>query len=206
MSRLSFVCSSLVPALLALSAATPASAQEFTVSACSVADPPAGCKDGMWALRVPVIAPSGPYAQAKDMSCMNDASAEVAKVVQAAGASAQPQLARFSGPLSALAAQPIAQRVKSQGGDLGKLVTPHAKNGTLCAPLVAVVPVAAQVVETRLLAGETGALMQRCPPGADCPIGWSKFQAAPVEAKSGAIARTRRSSRTGRTTCNDRSR
>ena len=187
MNRVFLMCSSFLPALLALPLATPALAQESTVPACSISDAPAGCNDRMWALRVQRTAPNGPYAQVADPGCMNDASGEIAKVVQAAAAAAQPSLARFSGPISMLAAQPIAERVKSQGGDLARLSAPHAKNGALCVPLVAVVPVAAEVVGFRLLAGESGSLMQSCSPGANCPIGWSKFQATPVERKNDAI-------------------
>lgn len=174
---------------MSLQMPTEALAQESTISACSVQDAPAGCNDNMWALRVTVTAPNGAYVHVPDPGCMNDASGEVAKVVQAAVVAAQPQLALFSGPISKLVATPIAEKLKSQGGDIGRLFSPYAKNGALCVPLVAVVPVAAEVVGFRLLAtdGPNGNIMKRCSPGADCPIGWSKFQATPVETKGSAI-------------------
>ncbi|MBE2241444.1 MAG: hypothetical protein IAE86_01705 [Burkholderiaceae bacterium] len=164
-------------------------AQESTVSACSILDAPAGCNDRMWALRVTLTAPNGAYVHVPDPGCMNDASNEVAKIIQAAVAAAQPQLTLFSGPISKLIATPIAEQLKSQGGDIGRLFSPYARNGALCVPLVAVVPVAAEVVGFRLLAtdGPNGNVMKRCAPAAECPIGWSKFQATPVEAKGAAI-------------------
>ncbi|MCK6424665.1 MAG: hypothetical protein L6Q75_06175 [Burkholderiaceae bacterium] len=166
---------------------TPAIAQESTLSACSVAEPPKNCEDNMWALRVAINAPNGAYVHVPDPGCMNDSAAEIQKALQAAAASASPKLALFSGPISKLAAQPIAQAMKSQGGDIGKLFSPYAKNGALCAPLVAVVPVEADVIGFRLLAGEASGGLSRCSPGADCPIGWSKFQTTPVQNKAVAM-------------------
>lgn len=179
--------STLVFAILQLP--TGASAQESTVSACSVSDAPAGCNDRMWALRVTLTAPNGAYVHVRDPGCMNDSSGELAKLVQTALVAAQPQLALFSGPISTLVAQPIAEKLKSQGGDIGKLFSPYAKNGALCVPLVAIVPVAAEVVGFRLLAtdAQNANVMQRCSVGVDCPIGWSKFQSTPVETRGAAI-------------------
>lgn len=178
----------LFPAL-ALFGSGAARAQEATVSACSVAEPPNGCNDNMWALRVQITAPNGAYVHVPNPGCMNDAAGDVAKVVQAAVVAGTPQLALFSGPISKLAAQPIAQAFKSQGGDLGKLFSPYAKNGALCAPLVAVVPVDADVVGFRLSATDAhnGNIMAKCPAGGECPIGWSKFQAAPIENKGSSM-------------------
>ena len=165
----------------------PASAQESTVPACSIAEPPANCDSSMWALRVEITAPKGAYVHVRDPGCMNDSAGEIAKVLQAAVVASTPSLALFSGPISKLAAQPIAQHMKSQGGDIGRLFSPYARNGALCAPLVAVVPVNADVVGFRLLAAEVGGEFARCSAGAECPIGWSKFQTSPVEHEGSAI-------------------
>ena len=120
---------------------------------------------------------------------MNDAQSQIQKVVQAAVVASVPQVAMFSGPISKLVATPIDQHMKSQGGDIGKLFSPYAKNGALCAPLVAIVPVKAEMVGYRFYASEASGAMARCSAGAECPVGWSKFQAAPVET-SGASIRT----------------
>ena len=175
-----------IAAMLML-AGTPASAQESTVPACSIAEPPSGCDSNMWALRVEITAPNGAYVHVPDPGCMNDSAGEISKALQAAVATASPQLALFSGPISKLAAQPIAQAMKSQGGDIGRLFSPYAKNGALCAPLVAVVPVQADVLGFRLLAAEASGGFARCTAGADCPVGWSKFQTSPMENKGSAM-------------------
>lgn len=181
------VVGGLLLSVLAAMSPLQAEAQEATVPACSIAEPPANCDSSMWALRVEITAPNGAYVHVPDPGCMNDSAGEIAKVLQAAVVAATPSLALFSGPISKLAAQPIAQHMKSQGGDIGKLFSPYAKNGALCAPLVAVVPVNADVVGFRLLAAEAGGGFARCSAGADCPIGWSKFQTSPVENKGSAI-------------------
>jgi hypothetical protein len=163
-------------------------AQVSTVAACSVADPPSGCGNNMWALQVTIQAQNGAYVHVPDPGCMNDASQDIAKLLQAATLAAAPKLALFSGPISQLVSQPINQHMRSQGGDLGKLISPYAKNGALCAPVVGVIPVAAEVAGFRLLAAEAGTTgFGRCSPGADCGIGWSKFQAQPVESKNSSI-------------------
>ena len=166
----------------------PAQAQSATVPACSVSEAPAGCQNNMWALRVTVPVPNGAYVHVPDPGCMNDAAGEIAKLLQAAAVAAAPKLAIFSGPISQLVAQPINQHMRNQGGDLGRLFSPYAKNGALCAPVIGVVPVAAEVLGFRLLAAEAGSTsFGRCSPGADCGVGWSKFQSQPVENKNSSI-------------------
>lgn len=182
-------CSAVLTALLCAHYPPSAAAQEATVPACSVPDAPPACSDGMWALRVHITAPNGAHVHVPNPGCMNDAAGDVEKVIQAAVVAGTPQLALFSGPISKLAAQPVAQALRNQGGDLGKLFSPYAKNGALCAPLVGVVPVDADVKGFRLSATDAhnGNLMGRCPPGGECPISWSKFQAAPIEHKGSNI-------------------
>ncbi|MBS0339811.1 MAG: hypothetical protein JSS56_04750 [Proteobacteria bacterium] len=156
-----------------------ASAQERTTAACNISPVPANCK-GMWALVVEQPVPHGAYVHVPDPGCMNETTDEVAKLLQTAMNSALPQLAFFSGPISKLVATPINEAFKSQGGDIGRLFSPYAKNGALCVPVVAVVPAAAEVIGFRLEAAEAASTtFQVCTAGADCPIGWSKFQRTP---------------------------
>lgn len=166
---------------------SPVQAQQSTVPACSIEAPPSGCDANMWALTVQITVPNGAYVHVTDPGCMNDAAGEIQKLLQTAVTAGMPQLALFSGPLSKLVSTPVAEAFKGQGGDIGKLFSPYAKNGALCAPLVAVVPVDAAMVGYRFFASNNGGAMGRCSAGTDCPVGWSKFQTAPIEAKGTAI-------------------
>lgn len=165
-------------------------AQEATVPACSVHEPPVGCENNMWALEVKITAPNGAYVHVPDPGCLNDVTGELDKLIQTAVVAAYPKLALFSGPISKLIAQPINQHFKNHGGDLGRLFSPYAKNGAMCVPLVGIVPIEAKVKGFRLAAtddhnGKDRTI--RCSPGADCPIGWSKFQSQPVKKSSSSI-------------------
>lgn len=182
--RFSFVISS---ALLALFPQF-GYGQVSTLPACSVTNAPQGCENNMWALQVTVQVPNGAYVHVPDPGCMDDVSQDLEKLLQAATVAAVPKLALFSGPISKLVAQPINQHMRNQGGDLGKLFSPYAKKGALCAPVIGVVPVAADVVGFRLLAAEAGTTsFGRCSPGGECGVRWSKFQAQPVENKNASI-------------------
>ena len=160
----------------------PAVAQETTIPSCDLQVPPKQCK-GVWALTVKAVAPNGAYVHVPNPGCMNDSASELKKLIQAAVIAAQPQLAAFSGPLSAVIALPLNEHMKGQGGDLGKLLSPYAKNGAMCLPLVAIVPTDATVRGFRLMATDAHnrGIMRGCKAGADCNIGWSKFQTAPHE-------------------------
>ena len=164
-------------------------AQEATVKACSVESPPPNCKTNMWALRVRVPVQNGAYVHVPDPGCMNETTGEIEKSIKTMIAAGGPKLALFSGPIAKLAAGPVAAALKNQGGDLGKFYSPYAKNGALCAPMVAVVPQAAQVIGFRLQATDAvnGNAMKRCAAGADCPIGYSKFQRVPAELKKAGM-------------------
>jgi hypothetical protein len=118
---------------------------------------------------------------------MNDATGDVAKLIRTALGGDTPGLSLFSGPISKLVAAPIARAFKNQGGELGKLFSPYAKNGALCAPVVGVVPVEADVKGYRLLGGLSEDSLGRCNSALDCPPGWSKFQTAPIEIKNDSM-------------------
>jgi len=167
----------------------PATAQESTVKACTVENPPFECQNNMWALKIEIPVPNGAYVHVPDPGCMNETTGQVEKALQAAVAAGGPTLALFSGPIAKLAAGPVAQALKNQGGDIGRLYSPYAKNGALCAPMVAVVPLKAKLIGFRLLAtdAQNGNVMKRCSPGIDCTIQWSKFQQAPVESVNGSM-------------------
>lgn len=173
--------------LMSLAGLSPAQAQESTVPACSVAEPPKNCKANMWALTVDIPVPNGAYVHVADPGCMNDSETQIQKLIQGAVVGAAPKLAYFSGPISKLVATPIEKALKSQGGDLGRLYSPYAKNGALCAPVVAVIPAKAKMAGYRLFASEKNGPMERCKPGTNCPIDWSKFQTAPVESNGASI-------------------
>lgn len=159
-----------------------AHAQESTVQACSVNSPPSGCQ-GMWALRVKITAPNGAYVHVPDPGCMNDASGEIQKMMKSSIIYSMPQLALFSGPISKVLTPHVLEAFKSQGGDIGRYFSPYAKNGALCAPLIAVVPVDAEMVGYRFLVSEVNGALSQCSAGADCPVGWSKFQTSPMETR-----------------------
>lgn len=164
---------------------SPAEAQIQTLPACQVDPPPANCGQGnMWAVDITVQVPNGAYVHVPDPGCMNDATGNIQKVLQAAVATATPELALFSGPISALAAGPVNNYIRNQGGDIGKYFSPYAKNGALCAPVAVVVPKDAQVLGYRYLAANSGGNFAGCSAGVDCSIGWSKFQAEPVFQKN----------------------
>ena len=141
----------------------------------------------MWALTVETRVPSGGFVPAMDPRCLNNSQAQIHKLIQAAVVAAVPQVADFSGPVSKLAATPVERAMKGQGGDLGGLVAPYPSSpgGPMCAPLVAVIPIKATMVGYRFYASEASGAMEGC--GGECPVGWSKFQAAPVETKGAAI-------------------
>lgn len=125
-----------------------AQAQIRTVRACQIENPPANCNQGnMWAVDVTVQVPNGAYVHVPDPGCMNDATANIQKVLQAATIAATPSLALFSGPISALAAGPVNNYIRNQGGDIGRYFSPYAKNGALCAPVGVIVPKDARVLE-----------------------------------------------------------
>ena len=166
----------------------PAQAQVKTVKACQIENAPADCGQGnRWAVDSTVAVPNGAYVHVPDPGCMNDATGQIQKVLQAATVAAAPQLALFSGPIAGLAAGPVGDYLKQQGGDIGKWFSPYAKNGALCAPVAVVVPQAATVLGYRLLAGEQNGGTTLCPPGADCSIGWSRWQAEPQVQKNGSM-------------------
>lgn len=156
-------------------------AQVRTVSACDIDDPPAICNNGnMFALEVTVDVPNGAYVHVPDPGCMNDATGAIRQTLQAALAAGPPELAMFSGVLAPVLAGPVGNYLRNQGGDIGKYFSPYAKNGALCAPVIAVVPANAEVLGYRLLAANAGSPFAKCNPGAECPVGWSKFQSEPI--------------------------
>lgn len=165
--------------------AIPAAAQ--TQKACSVSSadggPPAGCQD-LWSTAVEMAVPHGAYVHVPNPGCMNDATGAIAQMHQAAISLAYPKLAVFAGPISRITGSAVNQYfLNNGGGDFGKLFSPYAKNGALCAPLVAIIPVNSQYVGFRLLAtdGANANVLKGCPgSGGDCAIGWSAFQSAPV--------------------------
>lgn len=156
-------------------------AQVQTLRACEVESPPADCNEGnKWAVVVTVMVPHGAYVHVPDPGCMNDATGNIQKVLESAAAIAVPGLERYSGAITSLVAGAIDKEMRLQGGDIGRLFSPYAKNGALCAPIVAIVPIDAQVLGYRLLAADSIGGFRPCASGADCSIGWSKFQAEPV--------------------------
>jgi hypothetical protein len=154
--------------------------------ACQITDspgPPRDCET-MWATTVEVNAGHGAYVHVPDPGCMNDAAEELARMHQLAITMAYPELALFAGPISRITGTVVDDYFKKNGGgDFGRLFSPYAKNGALCAPVVAVIPVNAQYVGYRLLAtdAENGWVYTGCPSnGQDCAISWSKFQTVPL--------------------------
>lgn len=134
---------------------TRAEAQETTMPACQVENPPPNCGQGnMWAVQVDQVVPNGAYVHVTDPGCMNDVSGALASTLSAALTAADPRLALFSGPLGKLLEVPVGTYLRNQGGDIGRYFSPYAKNGALCAPVIAVVPVGARVVGFRFLAAD----------------------------------------------------
>lgn len=164
----------------------PAGAQ--TTQACNIDNPPANCS-ALVALVVDQVVPNGAYAHDANPGCMNDAQGDIQRVLQAAIAAGSPQLAIFSGPLSTAVAGPVNDYLKHQGGDIGRLFSPYAKNAALCASVIGVIPTKANYVGYRLLAtdGENGGVFKDCNPGNDCAIGWSKFPSEPLEQDNQAL-------------------
>jgi len=115
---------------------------------------------------------------------MNDAASAIAQMHQAAITAAYPQLAVFAGPISQITGSAVNQYfLQHGGGDFGKLFSPYAKNGALCAPLVAIIPVNSQYIGYRLLATDAAnnnELNGCADNGGECAISWSAFQTAPV--------------------------
>ncbi len=175
---------------LAAFVASPSSvqAQVQTMPACQVENPPANCAQGnMWAVDIIVGVPNGAYVHTSNPGCMTDAQGRINQVLQAATVAAVPQLALFSGPIAALAGKPVDNYLRNQGGDIGRYFSPYARDGALCAPVAVIVPKEAQVLGYRLMAGEASGGFGGCAPGADCGIGWSKFQAEPVAQRNEAM-------------------
>lgn len=174
-------CLLIVGGLLSLGITSAAFAQVRTVPACQIDNPPTNCNSGnMFALEVTVNVPNGAYVHVPDPGCMNDATGDIQRTLQAAMVVGSPSLAMFSGILAPVLAGPVGNYLRNQGGDIGKYFSPYAKNGALCAPVIAVVPVSATVLGYRLLAAEMSGVFSGCQAGADCSIGWSKFQSEPV--------------------------
>jgi len=164
-----------------------AHAQIKTLKACEVENAPPVCNQGnMWAVDVTSPVPNGAYVHVPDPGCMNDATGDIARVLSAAIAVSVPNLALFSGTIGNVIAGPVGDYLKNQGGDIGKHFSPYAKNGALCAPVIAVVPKDATVIGYRLYIAEQGGDFTQCPPGADC-IGWSKWQGEPVTQSNEAM-------------------
>lgn len=159
----------------------PSSASAQTVSACSISPAPLNCS-GMLALQVNQVVPNGAYAHDADPGCMNDATGDIQRVLDAALVAAYPQIAIFSGPLSTAVAGPVNDYLRNQGGDIGRLFSPYSKNAALCASVIGVIPVKATYVGWRLLATDdaNGGEFRECIPGNDCAIGWSKFPNEPL--------------------------
>ena len=165
-----------------------AQAQVQTMPACQVENPPANCGQGnMWAVDSIVGVPNGAYVHTPNPGCMTDAQGRINQVLQAATVAAMPGLALFSGPIAALGTGPVNNYLRNQGGDIGRYFSPYARDGALCAPVAVIVPKDAQVLGYRLMAGEASGGFGGCAPGADCGIGWSKFQAEPVVQRNEAM-------------------
>lgn len=161
-------------------------AQERTVSACAIDAPPANCSSNMWALEINQQVPNGAYVHVADPGCMNDATEGVEKVIQSVINAKNPLVANFSGSLSKFVASPINNYLRNQGGDIGRLLSPYAKNGAICAPVIAKIPSNATYLGYRLIRCDGVEGCGRCSPGADCR--WSKFQSAPVvQSRPGGI-------------------
>jgi hypothetical protein len=130
-----------ISAILPTSVALPevALAADQTVQACSIESPPAICK-GLWALQIDQAVPHGAYVHVPNPGCMNDSSGALQNIVTAAVAAGVPGLAMFSGSISKLATPLVAQELAKHGGFISKHLSPYAKNGALCAPVVGVVP------------------------------------------------------------------
>ena len=166
----------------------PSSASAQTVPACSITPAPVNCA-GMLALQVNQVVPNGAYAHDADPGCMNDATGDIQRVLNAALLAAPPQIAIFSGPLSTAVAGPVNDYLRNQGGDIGRLFSPYAKNAALCASVIGVIPVKATYVGWRLLATDdaNGGNFGECIPGNDCAIGWSKFPSEPLLLENGKV-------------------
>jgi hypothetical protein len=141
----------------------------------------------MYAVDVTVDVPNGAYVHVADPGCMNDATGDIQRMMQYALNAGYPELAFFSGTISEVLAAPVGNYIRNQGGDIGKYFSPYAKNGAMCAPVIAVVPANADVIGYRLLAANQGSDFAGCPPGGECSVGWSKFQAEPILQGNSAI-------------------
>lgn len=188
MHRFKLFCSSFAAAVGAwFLFAGPSVAQVTTVSACSISDPPADC-EGMWATSISVRVPNGAYVHVADPGCMNDAAAELTKVLAAAAEAQVPGISRFAGPITTAMDTEIKRFYRANGGgDFGRLTSPYAKNGALCAPIALIVPVDSRIEGFRFEAAESGGGYSRCRVGADCGIGWSKYQAQPIVRSNSAM-------------------
>lgn len=167
---------------------TSAEAQIQTMQARQVESAPQNCnQSNMWAVDITVPVPNGAYVHVPDPGCMNDATGDIARVLQGATVAAKPELAMFSGTIGRVLAGPVGDYLRNQGGDIGKYFSPYARNGALCAPVIVVVPKDATVLGFRLFGAEASGGFSRCQPGADCPIGFSKWQADPVRQGNNAM-------------------
>ncbi len=167
------------------------------IRACDISDvakygagPPANCQS-LWATVVEQAVGNGAYVHVPDPGCMNDVAAEMARVHQAALDAALPRLSKYAGPLTQLTGTAVADYFRRNGGgDIGRLFSPYAKNGALCAPVMAIVPVTATVKGFRFLAtdAQNGGRFAGCSDqGGECGIGWSKFQGPPSVNKTVAM-------------------
>ncbi|MCF1474622.1 hypothetical protein FS763_22140 [Agrobacterium vitis] len=163
-----------------------------TVPACQIDPAPIGCSTvNMWALEVEQEVPHGAYVQVSDPGCMNDATSQTADFINKAITASAPSLIMASGHISKLVGSQLDKFMANHGGEISKRFSPYVKNGAMCAPIVAVIPVDATFLGFRYFATDdnNGKIWdgKGCDLNKDCPIQWGKFPSTPTVQKNAAM-------------------